>query len=257
MTSTNLDAPDSTPDRPHTGRAPARWAAVVIIAAAAALLLALAAWAVLDPHQNESDSDPAWDPGTVAAIGHVHAIADDPANPGTGVLLATHAGVYAVAPDGAMRLAGADGDDVMSLVDAGSDRLLASGHPGPDSTDPSPNLGLVESDDAGRTWRPLSLDGADFHAIAPAGDLTWALDTTTGGLLLSTDDRVWRTVTSEPLLDIAVDPADPDRVLATNASGKVPRDHLGRVDRHASANTAPGPARLGGRRVRRRTGRRC
>src|SRR5688572_28832791 len=47
----------------------------------------------------------------------------------------------------------------------GPDELLGSGHPAADSDLPEV-LGLMRSDDAGKTWTPVSeLGTADFHAI--------------------------------------------------------------------------------------------
>ena len=52
----------------------------------------------------------------------------------------------------------------------GPDTLLGSGHPAAGSTLP-PALGLIRSEDAGKTWTSVSeLGKADFHALEPAGD---------------------------------------------------------------------------------------
>ena len=52
----------------------------------------------------------------------------------------------------------------------GPDQLIASGHPSGDSTLP-PALGLIRSDDAGKTWESVSeLGTSDFHALSRSGD---------------------------------------------------------------------------------------
>src|SRR5918997_106311 len=51
----------------------------------------------------------------------------------------------------------------------GPDELLASGHPPPDSSLPSV-LGLIRSNDAGKTWTEISGTGtADYHALQLSG----------------------------------------------------------------------------------------
>ncbi len=54
----------------------------------------------------------------------------------------------------------------MGFSAVGPAHFYASGHPGPGVGLPQP-LGLVESTDGGRSWRPVSRQGeSDFHALA-------------------------------------------------------------------------------------------
>lgn len=57
----------------------------------------------------------------------------------------------------------------MGFTVVGPRRFLGSGHPdGRDNLPPF--LGLIESRDAGQTWKPLSLQGrVDFHVLEAAG----------------------------------------------------------------------------------------
>jgi hypothetical protein len=103
----------------------------------------------------------------------------------------------------------------------GPDELLGSGHPPSDSTLPAA-LGLMRSEDAAKTWTSVSeLGTADFHAIEPAGDRM------IGGLfgqaqvLVSGDGgKTWETrAAPRPLVDLAVNPDDPAKWIATTQDG--------------------------------------
>ena len=103
----------------------------------------------------------------------------------------------------------------------GPDEMLGSGHPPSESSLP-PALGLMRSEDAGKTWTSVSeLGTADFHAIEPAGD------TLIGGLfgqaqvLVSGDDgKTWETrAAPRPLIDLEVKPDDPSKWIATTQDG--------------------------------------
>jgi hypothetical protein len=92
----------------------------------------------------------------------------------------------------------------------GPDQLLASGHPAAGESLP-PQLGLISSDDAGKTWSPVSeLGTADFHAIEPSGDTLVAALFQQPQVLVSEDDgREWETRAAPmPLVSLEVDPAD-------------------------------------------------
>lgn len=125
-------------------------------------------------------------PGTALepALDHLHGLHLD----ANGVVLAgTHTGLVEIAANGRTARVGDSDDDFMGLTGApGTDRLFASGHPGPSSSAPNP-LGLIDSTDGGRTWTPKSLSGeVDFHALATDGELLVGFDGVTG-LLTSTD----------------------------------------------------------------------
>ena len=103
----------------------------------------------------------------------------------------------------------------------GPDALIASGHPSGDSTLPSA-LGLIRSEDAGKTWESVSeLGTSDFHALSRSGEILVAPLYGQAQILLSRDEGK----TFEPrvapmaLVDLAVDPGDSKRWAATSESG--------------------------------------
>jgi hypothetical protein len=135
--------------------------------------------------------------------------------------IATHTGLFRKPRPGARakRVAGRY-QDTMGFTVLGADHFLASGHP--DGRERLPAfLGLIESTDAGRTWKEISLQGAmDFHVLEAAGRRIYGFgsdwETRTERLLVS-DDRgeSWRRRRApEPLIDLAVSPADPDAAVA-------------------------------------------
>lgn len=160
------------------------------------------------------------DAGTAATgpvFAHVHGLGVDPAD--GAVYVASHDGLFRSGPDGLTR-AGAAGRDLMGFTIAGAGTYLSSGHPAPGDDLPNP-LGLVESSDGGETWAPVSLTGeVDFHALEVAAGTVFGYDATNGRLRASVDGgRSWEDRTALEALDIAVDPADPARVLATVQGG--------------------------------------
>jgi BNR/Asp-box repeat len=99
--------------------------------------------------------------------------------------------------------------------------LIASGHPSSDSSLP-PALGLIASDDEGRTWRSVSeLGSSDFHVIETSGRRVAAAQYGEAGILVSDDDgRTWQGRSApETVVDLAVDPRDSERWVVTTASG--------------------------------------
>ncbi|HXF96992.1 MAG TPA: hypothetical protein VNJ46_00075, partial [Gaiellaceae bacterium] len=149
---------------------------------------------------------------------HVHGLGVNPAD--GALFVATHTGLFRAAPG--ERKAARVGDsrqDTMGFTVVGPDRFLGSGHPDARAALP-PLLGLLESRDGGRTWRPVSLLGeADFHVLRYAGTRLYGYDVTGERLLVSRDHgRTWEErELPGPLLDLAVDPADPSRLLAVAA----------------------------------------
>ncbi len=101
------------------------------------------------------------------------------------MLLATHDGLYAGQRDGWKKVSPTI--DLMGFTAVGS-TLYSSGHPGDGSDLPNP-VGLLRSDDQGRTWQTQSLAGkSDFHALAAARDLLVGYD---GTLRTSHDAKTW------------------------------------------------------------------
>lgn len=151
--------------------------------------------------------------------GHVHAIGVDPAD--GSVVLAAHTGLFRAAR-GATRATrwGTERRDVMGFTVAGPRAYVGSGHPDPRSGEP-PSVGFIRSADAGRTWTTVSLGGeADLHVLEVAGPRVYAYDALSARFLASTDTgRTWRRTVLPPVLDVAVDPTDPETVVASAEDG--------------------------------------
>jgi hypothetical protein len=122
-------------------------------------------------------------------------------------------------------------------------------NPGP-GQDAPPNLGLIRSGDAGRSWDPVSLLGeADFHVLRSQGDTVYGLNGLSGALMVSRDGgRVWdEHEPPGPMLDLAVHPDEPSRVVAATEQGLVSSSDSGRGWR-ALAEGRSGLPRLARRR---------
>lgn len=185
--------------------------------AALVAVLVVAAGAMALARGGGGDDGSAGVGGESATIADVHGVG---VNPADGALyVATHTGLFrsAEGESSATRVPAPE-QDLMGFSVAGPDRFVASGHPGAGQAGP-PALGLLESTDRGRAWRTLSLEGeADFHVLRASGDSVYAYD---GALRASSDGgRTWqpRSAPAE-LIDIAIDPADPARVLASTTGG--------------------------------------
>jgi photosystem II stability/assembly factor-like uncharacterized protein len=138
------------------------------------------------------------------------------------VIVATHTGLFrAAAGQQAATRIGDRRQDTMGFTVVGPDRFLGSGHPDP-RDDLPPLLGLIGSDDAGRSWQPISLLGeADFHVLRAAGRRVYGVNSADGALMASTDGgRTWEQRTPPgPVLDLAIDPRDGQRIVATGERG--------------------------------------
>lgn len=153
-------------------------------------------------------------PVVPAEAGHVHGMA---LNPSDGRLyLGTHAGTLVVEDDAISRV-GESTVDLMGFAAAGPDHFYASGHPGPGDGLPNP-VGLIETVDGGRTWSSLSLAGeVDFHTLGAAGDQVYGFG---GQLVGSANGRDWTTGAADVApASLAVDPDDPERLVATTEHG--------------------------------------
>ena len=163
-------------------------------------------------------------------VGHVHGLG---LAGGDGALyVAGHNGLFrAPARQTGLEQVSAATQDFMGFSVASPDRLIASGHPGPTQDLPG-LLGLIESRDGGRTWRSVSLLGeADFHVLRAAGERVYGYDGASSRFLASTDGgRTWseRQVPG-PLFDLAIDPKDPDRLMAATESGRIISADAGRT----------------------------
>lgn len=113
----------------------------------------------------------------------------------------------------------------MGFTVIGPNQFLGSGHP--DGRDKLPPfLGLIRTRDAGRSWKPVSLLGErDFHVLEASGRRVYGYgsdyESREGGLLVSDDGgQSWQErPVPEPLLSLAIDPQDRDRVLASGEEG--------------------------------------
>lgn len=181
--------------------------------------------------------------------GHVHGLG---VNPKDGALfVATHSGLFRAA-EGQTRpeRVGDSDQDIMGFTVAGPDRFLGSGHPGSDQGLP-PLLGLIESSDGGRSWKPVSLLGeADFHVLRSARGRVYGFDSASGRLLASPDGggSFEQRDPPEPLLDLAIDPRDPERLVAASDAGLRASANGGRTWRRLGGQIAllawPTPERL-------------
>lgn len=153
------------------------------------------------------------------AMSHVHGLGIDP---GSGTLFAaTHFGVFRVGSGGSLTRIADRWQDTMAFTVIGPGRFLGSGHPDP-REDLPPQLGLIESVDAGKSWSVLSLGGeADFHALDVAGDRIYGYDATSGQIMTTTDRRTWTTLARAAVVDVVADPADSERVLASSPDGSL------------------------------------
>jgi hypothetical protein len=160
------------------------------------------------------------DPGPV----HVHGLGINPAD--GALFIATHTGLYRVgASESKAERVGESFQDTMGFTVLGPDRFLGSGHPDVNEAierNLPPHLGLIESSDAGKTWENVSLLGeADCHVLRLAGERVYCYDASNDRLLASGDrGRSWEELAKPgPLIDLAVDPGDPERLLATTSEG--------------------------------------
>lgn len=192
-----------------------RWIAVAAALAAGGIVAGLAVWL-----SGSGGSTEAADPGPV----HVHALGLNPAD--GALFIATHEGLYRVAPDQAKAVRVGDlRQDTMGFTVAGPDRFLGSGHP--DAVAASKqglpaHLGLIESTDAGKTWKPVSLLGeADFHVLRLAGGRLYGYDATNDRLLVSANGGASWDELEKPgaLVDVAVHPDDADHLVAAAVEG--------------------------------------
>lgn len=167
-------------------------------------------------------------PAGAERLEHVHGLG---VNPGDGALyIATHSGLFrAAAGSERVEPVGEGRQDTMGFTVTGPDRFLASGHPGPGEDGP-PNLGLVESTDGGETWEEVSLGGeADFHALVWEHGRVYGYDASHGRLMSSDDrGRTWEErAVPAPVIDLAVDPDDAQRLLISTEAGLMVSDRGG------------------------------
>ncbi len=195
-----------------------------LYAVAALGLVAIVAFGVLiwqrDDDDEASTAPPGADPGPV----HVHGLGIDPAD--GALFIATHTGLYRVEEgERRARRVGERLQDTMGFTVVGRNHFLGSGHPDLSEAREKglpPHLGLIESTDAGESWSPVSLLGeADFHVLRFAGERVYGYDASNDRLLVSADGgRTWTELERPaPLIDLAVDPSDADRLIGATPEG--------------------------------------
>ncbi|CAN5130040.1 hypothetical protein BH20ACT9_BH20ACT9_03490 [soil metagenome] len=208
------------------------------VAAASVAVALLAAGCAAGQRASRAGPQESGDPGVV----HVHGLGVDPVD--DTLYAATHTGLFAVAGDGGARRVGGGYHDLMGFTIVGHDDFVASGHPDLASDDLQrpgrpPLLGLVHSDDQGRSWEPISLLGdVDFHSLEHVHGRVYGWDATSGRFMVSDDRRHWRTRSRAPLLDFAVSPDDPELIVATSQDGLVRSTDGGRTWNPAAAEPA-------------------
>ena len=190
------------------------WATIgvclVLLVAPVAFILMFAA----DDSATEGSRTPRSDEVEDVGMAHVHGLGVNPAS--SELVAATHFGVFVVRDGTATRVGPAQ--DTMGFTITGPDTFLASGHPD-FAVDDEPLLGLIRSNDGGRSWNSVSRRGiSDFHALQAAHGQVYGYDATAEQFLVSTDGRNWQLRAALDLRDFAVDPTDPDRLIATDDS---------------------------------------
>ena len=182
----------------------------------------------------EQDGSPRSDRGD-QSVGHIHGLGVDPAD--DTLYVATHHGLFRVDESGEPRRVADRWQDTMAFSVVGPRHFLASGHPDVREDLPA-HLGLIESTDAGETWRPLALQGeADFHILEPVGDDLYAYDATSGRLLVTQDRKSFEEVGQLPLLSITAHPDDPNTLLGTTNQSQLVEIDAGT----GTAKQLPGP----------------
>ncbi len=155
-----------------------------------------------------------------AGASHIHGVGADPAD--GALYVATHTGLFRAAEgEQEARRVGESQQDTMGFTVAGERTFLGSGHPDAQDDLP-PLLGLIRSEDAGKTWTPVSLLGeADFHVLRAAGRTVYGFDATQGRLMASADGGAsWKEHRPPAaVFDLAIDPRDPRRLIAATEQG--------------------------------------
>ena len=105
---------------------------------------------------------------------------------------------------------------------SGPGALLGSGHPEGGGSALPEDLGLMRSGDAGDTWEPVSqLGESDFHILQARGDRVVAVRVDESDIQVSGDGGGSFEARAAPdlPLDVAFDPADPQRMVVATQQG--------------------------------------
>lgn len=157
---------------------------------------------------------------SISEVSHIHGIAVDRNNP-QALLLATHYGLYRAEGGVAERISD-NTDDYMGFSPhpTDPDTLYASGHPASGG-----NLGVIMSDDGGRTWRQIAKGAGgpvDFHGMDVSAADPNVMYGLYGQVQTSRDGgRSWEIAGAPPAdtFALAASAIDPDTVYAATRSG--------------------------------------
>ena len=182
---------------------------LTVVALAVTMALFVSACSASDSTSSGSDA---------TGLAHIHGLG---VNPADGALYAgTHYGVYRFARGRDPELVGGVVQDFMGFTVVGPDHFLGSGHPGEGDHNDPPNLGLIESNDSGQSWKSVSMKGAtDFHSLEYRHGIVYGLDSTTQTVMVSADKKAWDRRGAIHAIDIAVSPRNPNEILATTGDG--------------------------------------
>ncbi|GGA43444.1 F510_1955 family glycosylhydrolase [Pelagibacterium lentulum] len=207
-------------------------------------LLAGAAFAALGAYSGTAPAQERLELETLLAQTHVHGLAPDRTR-SDALLLATHHGLWSLDLEtGLADFVGTSRDDFMGFSAHPQDHLQfwASGHPATGG-----NLGIIASQDGGRTWAKLS-DGVygpvDFHqmTVSPLDpDVLYGVHHGTS-LQRSADGGVtWDEIgiLANGLIDLAASAADPDTLYAASEAGLFKSEDAGRTWLRAHPGATP------------------
>jgi hypothetical protein len=157
--------------------------------------------------------------GSHDGMQHVHGLGVS----ANALFIATHTGLW-TAPEGHTKAhrVGGSRQDIMGFSVVSDGHFIGSGHPDPSQSDLPPDLGLIESSDAGQSWRSISLLGqADFHVLETAARTIYGVNSADGGLMVSNDTgHNWQKRTPPAgVFSLAVDPRSPQRIIASTERG--------------------------------------
>ncbi len=196
-----------------------------LIVAAVLVLGACGDDATVEENAGEAPADSA-----TSDLAHIHGLGVHPRN-GT-LYIATHFGLFtAGSGETKVQRVGDSRQDIMGFSVVSGERFIGSGHPEPGDSELPPNLGLIESTDGGKSWQPVSLLGeADFHVLRSRGDTVYGFNGLTGKLMTSRNGGGdWdQHDPPGPMLDLAIDPSDPEHIVASVEEGLVESRNAGR-----------------------------
>lgn len=145
-----------------------------------------------------------------------------PGAPAGELMLSTNRGLFKIADGKATPMQarvetpkGSSGIGKLMAFTADGDDLVGSGHPDDEAL--PVEIGVLRSTDGGRSWTSVSrLGDADLHMFVARHDRIYAWDAVLGAVLVSEDGGKTFTEGVTPpgqVLDLAVDPKDPDRLV--------------------------------------------